>query len=255
MHPGITIPFPRPDASLRLFCLPYAGGSSTTYLRWPLSINSNVELITLDPPGRSRRLMERPLDRIDALVELLASEILPWLDRPYALFGHSNGALVAFELARHLTAIGKPPLAFFAAAKAAPSRIDEQDGWHQLSDPDFLTQLHKADYLSDDFVAHPELAQLFLPTLRADFALSETYRYRPAPPLPCRLAMISGASDDSLDAADRCAWAAEFAGGASWDVIPGDHLFIEDHPQQVISVVDRVINELQRGPAPAFSAL
>jgi len=233
-------PLPRPLAVLRLFCLPYAGGSSATYLPWAQLLDARIELVMIDPPGRSRRLLETPFSRVDDLVDALAPEMLALLDRPYALFGHSNGALVAFELARRLRDLQRPPALFLASAKAAPRRIDETEGWHFLPDAELLAAMRQAGYVSSEFLDEPQLAALFLPVLRADFALGETYLHRPAAPLPCALAMLAGHEDASLDEQDQVAWRDEFAGPASFHPLPGGHLFIEEYPDLTVNVVNRV---------------
>jgi medium-chain acyl-[acyl-carrier-protein] hydrolase len=254
-HPGeetvvtgaASIALARPQAALKLFCLPYAGGSSATYLDWIRRLDTRIELVTIDPPGRGRRLLEPPLARIDALADSLVAEVLPLLDRPYALFGHSNGALVAFELARRLHELARPPALFFASAKAAPARIDEAEAWHLMSDCELLTALRESGYVSDRFANEPELVRLFLPMLRADLALSETYRYRTGPRLPCDLMMLAGTFDAAVKDADKVAWQAEFSGKADVQVIAGSHMFIEERPDDVVEVVNRVCAPLLRG--------
>ncbi len=247
------IPRARPQAALRLFCLPYAGGNSATYVDWIDRLDSRIELVTLDPPGRGRRLLETPLDDLDALVNALADEVMPLLDRPYALLGHGNGALIAFELARRLQALARPPALFFASAKAAPARIHETEGWHLLPDVELLATLHASGYVSERFINDPELVRLFLPVLRADFALSESYRYRAAPRLQGNLVMLAGSRDTALTEADQVSWSDEFSCSASLHVVDGSRLFVEERADDVIEIVNRSCKPLLPTPAESHT--
>lgn len=248
---GIFAPQPRPRAAFRLFCLPYAGGSSATYLDWPRLLPQNVELVCIDPPGRGERIGEAPVPEVPLLVRQLAGELRGWLDRPFGLYGHSNGALVAFELARHLQAAGTAPALLVAAAKAAPSLLREPDALHRLPDDEFIAELREDSAAPDEFFESPELIKLFLPLLRADYALSETYRYRPGEPLSARLVLLSGTEDDSMTAADRQAWACECSGNCLWHEVRGDHFFVTHSPKAVTAIVSAAITGVCEWAAPA----
>ena len=97
-------PRPNPGARLRLFCYPYAGGRAAVYRRWPESLPASIEVCAIEPPGHGTRLSETPFTRLSPLVEALAAALDPYLDRPFAFFGHSLGSLVSFELAGGLAA-------------------------------------------------------------------------------------------------------------------------------------------------------
>ncbi|AQR70300.1 hypothetical protein BZG29_19770 [Janthinobacterium sp. LM6] len=244
---GIFTPSPRPHASLRLFCLPYAGGSSSTYLNWQKNLDAHVELVCVEPPGRGTRFDEAPVDRVDRLVELLSAEMQSWLDRPFGIFGHSNGALVGFELARRLQEMGKSPAIFFASAKKAPSRLEEAR-LHLMSDADLIEELRISGDTPDEFFETPELIDLFLPPLRADFALSETYVYAPGPLLSGELVMLSGSDDETMTRQDRSAWSREFSGEQSWCEIPGGHFFIEESPRHVFDALNKSLSAFHVAP-------
>src|SRR3954467_11133805 len=121
MHPSIHVPHPRRGAALRLICFPYAGGSSNIFRKWPVQLPEFVELVCVDPPGRAMACQSQPVHRATVLADIVAMSLDPWLDRPFALFGHSNGALLAVEVARRLGRAGRAPALFVASAKAAPS--------------------------------------------------------------------------------------------------------------------------------------
>lgn len=234
---GIYAPTPRPDATHRLFCLPYAGGSSSTYLDWQDKLDARVELVCIEPPGRGKRFDESPIACIDNLVAQLCTELQPWLQLPFSLLGHSNGALVGFELARRLALHGKTPEIFFASAKCAPS-LQEKGHVHEMPDEDLIAELRAGGATPDEFFESPELIELFLPPIRADFALSETYQYRPAPAIRSNLVMLYGNDDEAMEIADRDAWSREFLGSKRCYGIPGGHFFIEEHPEYVIEKIN-----------------
>ena len=231
-------PSPRPQAELRLFCLPYAGGSSSTFMRWQARLDSRVELVCIDPPGRGAAANTQAIDRIDVLADALCAQLLPWLDRPFALFGHSNGALLAFELVRRLEARGHVPRLFFASAKAAPSRVEGEALMHQLPDADFLDELRRMGGTSEMFFQCQEMQRMFLPTIRADFALSETYQYRASAPLATQAVLLGGTLDDCMDQADHLAWAAEFSEPVRSHRIHGGHFFINERTTAVLGILD-----------------
>ena len=250
---GIFAPQPRPKAAFRLFCLPYAGGSSATYLSWPQRLPQQLELVCIDPPGRGARIGEAPVSELPQLVRQLAGELRGWLDRPFGLFGHSNGALVAFELARNLQAAGTPPELLVAAAKTAPSLIREPHALHLLPEDEFIAELREGGTTPDEFFDSPELLELFLPLLRADYALSETYRYRCGELLSADLVLLSGSEDSCMTAADRQAWARECSGNCRWHEVPGDHFFVDHSPETVLAIVAAEIADACNRRLSAFS--
>lgn len=238
---GVFAPSPRPDAAYRLLCLPYAGGSSSTYVRWGPALDPDIELLCVDPPGRGTRIDEPRIGDVGVLSNHLADALLPWLDRPFALLGHSNGALLAFELARRLRERGRQPHAFFASGKCAPSRVRETGNWHALPDDLLIAFMRAAGNGQSAFYESREWLDLYLPTLRADLSLSETYRYAEASPLDAHLVTLRGTRDHGMDHDDLAAWAAEFAGDARHVAIDGGHFFIEEQAGQVVDCVSRAI--------------
>lgn len=243
---GIFSPQPRPKATFRLFCLPYAGGSSVTFMDWHHWLPADIELVCIDPPGRGARIGDRPIFEVPQLVDQLVDEIQSWLDRPFGLFGHSNGALVAFELARRLQTLGCSPEIVFASAKAAPALIQEPAALHRLSDADFIAELRDGGGTPEEFFDSPELIELFLPVLRADFALSETYRYVPGASLDADLVLLSGTSDSCMTAADQAAWAREFGGQVRKHEVAGGHFFVDEQPDHVTAILAREIAHVRR---------
>jgi medium-chain acyl-[acyl-carrier-protein] hydrolase len=152
---------PRPEADIRLFCLPYAGGTVTTYRTWSKKLPPSVEVAAVQLPGRGSRMPEPPFTQLAPLVEALARNLLPYLDRPFALFGHSMGALVAFELARHLRREhGLTPAHFFSSGQSAPQYDDGFPPLHELPDAELLGELRRLNGTPQEVLEHPELIRV-----------------------------------------------------------------------------------------------
>jgi len=163
---------------LRLFCLPYSGASAMVYARWRRALPEWLQVCPLELPGRGMR-MDEPLQRdIKALAAQLADEVSRDLDGPYALFGHSLGGLLAFELAHALSARGVPaPLALFASGTAGPARRDVSEYAIEKTDAQLIARLRELQGTTEEALANPELMQLMLPILRADFLLCGSFTY------------------------------------------------------------------------------
>jgi medium-chain acyl-[acyl-carrier-protein] hydrolase len=213
---------------LRLFCFPYAGGSAAVYRTWPHAFPSDVEVCAVRLPGREARLAEPPFTRADALVPAVAEALEPLLDSPYALFGHSIGALAAFELARELRRRGRAlPVRLLLSGARAPERPDPDPPLGHLSDADFLAEVRRRyDAVPAAVLENPELLQLLLPSLRADFALAETYEYREEPALDCTISAYGGLDDPRVREDDLQAWAKYTARPLSVRRFSGDHFFL-----------------------------
>src|ERR1051325_10798789 len=195
--PWITIAGPNPQAGMRLFCFPYAGGSSLIYRQWHESLPYDVEVCLVQLTGRGSRLMETPYKRVGPLVEAVAGAIQPLLDRPFAFFGHSMGAIICFELARHLRR-QRPdtqPAYLFVSGRRAPQFPDTDRVTYDLPEPELIAELRRLHGTPQEVLEHPELMRLMLPLLRADFELVQTYEYTPEPPLGCPIAVFGGLQD------------------------------------------------------------
>ena len=183
----------------RLFCFPYAGGGALSYRSWIEPLAQAVAVCPARLPGRETRLKEQPLTSMASLVEALHAAIMPYLDRPFAFFGHSMGAAIAFELARSLRRRGKPlPLALFASGARAPQfRLN----WTPPSAPDdreFLDQLRCLDGIPAELLQNREALEYALPILRADAALYRNYVYEPEAPLAIPIRAYGGSSDPNV---------------------------------------------------------
>jgi medium-chain acyl-[acyl-carrier-protein] hydrolase len=172
--------------------------------------------------------MERPFTRLSPLVEALAQALAPLLDRPFAFFGHSLGALVSFELARQIRRqYGVHPVRLFVSAGRAPQIPHRVPPIHTLPDKEFLVELRRLNGTPSELLDHEELMDIMLPLLRADFALYETYVYLTEPPLSCPISAFGGLQDHRVSKSDLEAWRAQTSGSFSLRMFPGDHFFLK----------------------------
>jgi medium-chain acyl-[acyl-carrier-protein] hydrolase len=225
----ITRPRPSPRARLRLFCIAHAGGGASAFRGWADVLPAEVEVCPVQLPGRENRFTEAPFDRLEPLVETLAEAVQPLLSLPFALFGHSNGALIGFELARLLRARGLAgPVHLFASGRRAPDLPQETAPIHQLSEPEFLADLQELGGLPADLLEHQELRSLLVPTLRADVAIHETYAFAEQAPLACPITAYGGLADPKVSREQTEAWARHTAGPFMLRMFPGGHFFLQD---------------------------
>jgi amino acid adenylation domain-containing protein len=217
---------PNAQARLRLFCFPYAGAGASIYRTWSDGLPADVEVCPVQLPGRGTRLTETPFTRLAPLVEALARAMGPLLDKPFAFFGHSLGALVVFELARQLRRqSGVQPVRLFVSADFAPQVHHRERPIHALPENEFLAELRRLSGIPGKVLAETDLMQLMLPILRADFAVYETYAYSMEPPLNCPISTFGGLQDQRVSRGDLEAWRDQTSGSFSLRMFPGDHFF------------------------------
>jgi medium-chain acyl-[acyl-carrier-protein] hydrolase len=218
---------PRPGARLRLFCFPYAGGSALAFRGWQPQLPDSLEVCPVELPGRSARMREPPFTHLPSLVREIARAIRDHLDSPFAFFGHSMGSLICFELARHLRSeSGVEPAHLFVSACRAPQIGDRSTPLHRLTDEELLEKLGQFNGTPQEVLNHPELMQMMLPLLRADFEMIETYVYSDAPPLGCPITAFGGLRDPEVGREHLEAWREQTAGAFSVRIFDGDHFFI-----------------------------
>lgn len=240
--------YPRrnPEARLRLFCFPYAGGGATVYSGWWRGLPPEVEVVAVQPPGRESRLAEKPHHDLGELVAAMHEHLLPHLrERPFAFFGHSNGALMAFELARSLRRGGDPlPLHLFASGRPAPQLELDDPPIHHLPHDEFVQELRKLEGTPEEILQNQEILELLLPLLRADFSLGETYRFVPEAPLPFPLSAYGGVRDPEVPREHVEAWSEQAGAGFRMKMFPGDHFFVNGDRGLVLAELSRELRPL-----------
>ncbi len=220
---------PRPMATKRLFCFPFAGGGASVFHGWAEAIGDDVEVLALQLPGRERRYNEAPEIDIEQLVRDIAAALATWHDKPYALFGYSLGALLAFEVCRELRRDGSglPDILQLAAMGAAqlPPPHPPISG---LPDSEFVEQVDHYFQPRNEAWQNLELREILLPILKADIALYESYFYRDEPPLPCPIEVFAGDSDRATSIDSTRQWSQQTVAAFMHHVLPGGHFFIEN---------------------------
>lgn len=232
-------PRPNPRAALRLVCFPYAGGSATVFRTWPDALPPEVELLAVALPGRDARTREPLVDRLTPLVASLADAIGPQLRAPFAIYGHSFGAMVGFGLARELQrrSLGQP-VHLFASARRAP-QLAERVPLHGLPAPALVAELRRLGGTPDAVFDVPELVEYFLPIVRADIAVSETEIIEPDAPLSCPITAMGGVGDERVSIDELEAWRAQTSGPFEREMYPGGHFFLHTDRDQVLDSVSR----------------
>ena len=215
--------------AVRLFCFPYAGGGAAIYRGWGGILPTQVAVHAALLPGRENRMREPAITDLGALVRALAEALETSLDRPFAFFGHSMGALICFELARNLRERGGPqPVHLFVSARRAPQLTNTQRITHDLPEPEFVEELRRLQGTPSEVLAHPELMQLLSPLLRADFAVTETYAYAPGPPLNCPISAFGGLQDEETKREELEGWKEQTTERFKLRMMPGNHFFLND---------------------------
>ncbi|HEU4321534.1 MAG TPA: alpha/beta fold hydrolase [Roseiflexaceae bacterium] len=228
-----------PEASIRLFCLPYAGGGAAIFRLWQQLLPSDIELCPIALPGREHRIRERAHTDLPALLDALVDALWPLLDRPFAIFGHSMGAMIGFELVRTLRRRGGPlPAHLFVSARCAPQVRDRTTISPDLPDEAFLDGIRRLNGTPEEILAHPELLQLLLPMLRADFALIASYQYDATePPLDCPISVFGGIQDTEITHAELDAWRAHTTQLCMLRMFPGNHFFLQTARAQLLRAI------------------
>lgn len=228
----------RPSADVRLICLPYAGGGAAVYHAWPAVAPGWLEVCGVELPGRGRRLAEPSYLSLTPLVRDLADALEPALDRPYALFGHSMGGLLAFELTRILRRRGKPlPSRLFVSAIASPDTPSDRPSVHAAADADIKARLRDLGGTPPELLDDDELMTLMLPVLRADFSIVETYEYRDEPPLAVPLTVFGAMADSLVRPAALAGWRRQSSRDSRIRLFPGDHFFLHGAAPELIGAI------------------
>src|SRR5215210_5959700 len=183
--------------TLRLFCFPHAGGNSTSFQQWQKYFPSHICVHPIELPGRQTRITEPPIDRLTDLLPCLMREMEPYLDAPFALFGHSMGALIAFEMARNLRRSNRcQPRHLFVSGYPAPHLAGLFA--HPRSMPEPLLLRRAFPNLPAEVLRNNELKELILPVLRADFSVCATYKYVQEPPFEFPITACGGTLDGGV---------------------------------------------------------
>lgn len=228
---------------MRLFCFPYAGGGDSVFRAWQKGLPEAIEVCPVQLPGRGARISEPPFTELSPLVRAAAQALAPHWDKPFALFGHSMGALVCFELTRHLRRDGGPqPVHLFVSGRCSPQTLREPFAG-DLPDSEFQETLRRYNGTPEEVLENPELMELLLPVIRADFAVCKSYVCAPEPPFSFPVTAFGGLED--LGVSRECieGWREHTTGPFVLRMLPGDHFFLNTFARPLLEAIAK---ELER---------
>jgi surfactin synthase thioesterase subunit len=226
---------------MRLFCFPHAGGGALAYRSWQGRLPAEVEVCPVQLPGREGRFRERPFRSLDDLLPTLVEQLLPLLDRPFVLFGHSLGGLIAFELCRVLRRRDLPgPVHLIVSGRSAP-HLGAIHPLYHLPDDQLLDGLRRLNDDGDAALENAEVMALMMPLLRADLEMCDTYVYRSEAPLSVGITALAG-SDDPLATPGRVeVWQQETTGTFTMHTFTARHLFLKTHQAEVLHCLRQLL--------------
>ena len=232
---------------MRLFCFPYAGGAAHLFHGWSNMLPQDVEVCAVNLPGRAQRMQERPYRRLARLVDDACEGLRPDLDRPFALFGHSMGALIAFEAARCLRAkYGAQPVHLFVSGRRPPQLSNSTSQIHNLADNEFLDELKRMGGAPTEIFGYSDVMELMAPVIRADFEMVETYLYYEGEKLSCPITALGGMDDPDIPPDCLEQWGIHTTANFSMHWFPGDHFFIHSARRFVLGCLAAELNFLRK---------
>ncbi len=235
----------RSKSTLRLFCLPYAGGSAMLFRTWTKYLPQEIEVCPIQLPGRGGRILEPSIKQFPSLINEISKAIIPYLDRCFVFFGHSLGSLIAFEVAHQLRYehVMQPAHLIFSGC-AAPCSITQKKTLSTLSDEEIIHELRQLNGTPNELLANKELMTLSLPSVRADFALYESYNHCVRKPFQCPVTVFGGAEDREVDLHQLESWNQETSGPFALYRLPGDHFFLHSEEQRLLKLILQRLNPL-----------
>lgn len=231
----------QPDSKvdMRLFCFSYAGGGASTYLRWRAHFPKNIDICAVQQPGREGRIAEQPISDLPTLISHIADAITPHIKIPYAFFGHCNGALVAFELARELRRRNKIlPQHMFISSFRSPDLRNSKSVLHDLPQSKFIAHLKTYGGMPEEILNNEHMMDSLMHTLRADFSLHENYEYHEEESLDCPLTILGGLQDSIVTRKELVGWRDKTLKSAKINIFPGGHFFIDTHRKFLLKMIN-----------------
>lgn len=234
-------------SDIKLFCFPYAGGSAVVFSRWQSFFKNypGIEVVPVELTGRGKRIVEPLYETLDEAVDDLYNQIRT--DKPYAFFGHSLGAFLAYELAQKIKGMEvRQPLHLFFSGRGAPNLEYVRRNYHLMTDQEFREEVIRLGGTPAEFFDYPELMELFLPLLRSDFKLAESNLHnREIHPFSCNMTIITGKQDYKVTQEQLDNWALHTEGECTVHYMEGGHFFLHDEIPQIAAIINNAMSSQQ----------
>lgn len=231
---------PAPQSNIRLICFPHVGGSASFFFPISHALSPAIDVLAVQYPGRQDRRHEKSVDKLTELADLCMAAIHRWKDRPLALFGHSMGATLAFEVARRLEGAGQLPTHLFVSGRRAPHIVKDEQV-HLRDDASLIAELRKNSGTDVGLLNNEDILRMILPVVRSDYKAIETYTYQAGPKLNCPVHVLIGDSDPRVTIEEAQGWAKHTAGPFGLRVFAGGHFYLTDRVSQVAEVIARYL--------------
>lgn len=228
---------PAAEAPVRLVCFPHAGGSASFFHPVSGALTPRVEVLAVQYPGRQERRLEPLIDSVHDLADAVTEVLRPWHGGPLALFGHSLGASVAFEVAARLERLGTPPVALYASGRRAPS-LPREESLHLSDDEGLIARLSELEGTDTRVLADEEILRMVLPAIRGDYKAAETYRLRGETVLSAPVVCLTGADDPQVTREEAAGWRAHTSGPFVLRTFPGGHFYLTERPTEVVAAIE-----------------
>lgn len=228
----------------RLVCFPYAGGGASAYYRWPELILPDLELIRITLPGHEHRIREPLVKNIGEIIEKVSDELRFITEEPYAMFGHSMGAIIAFETCREFRRKKLPlPDHLFAAGYRAPQLPDTDNPITHLPNHEFLEKVCAYGGMPQGILNNKELLDIFVPILKADYQIIESYQYAAEPPLNCSITTFGGIADQKVSSRQIVEWEKQTKKEFKSRFFDGGHFFIKNRESELVGEINLILKK------------
>jgi surfactin synthase thioesterase subunit len=227
---------PADNGAEQLICFPHAGGSASFYLPVSVALSPGVDVVAIQYPGRQDRRREPLVDDIALLADHIHAVLRASDDKPVTFFGHSMGAIVAFEVARRLEADGRTPVRIFASGRRAPS-THRKETIHLRDDVGILAEVRRLNGTGATLLQEEEIMRAALPALRGDYRAIETYTCAPGATVTCPISVLVGKDDPKVTFDEASAWAGHTAGSFDIHIFAGGHFYLVDRPGDILKIL------------------
>ena len=232
------------ESRISLFCFPYAGSSAQIFRDWQQELPNEIAVNAVHLPGRGKRVQEKPYTELLALAEVLAAELSPQVDKPYALFGHSVGATIAFEVVRALRRRGLPlPLHLFVSGCRAPQLSHTRNRSYDLPTADLIGSLRKLNGTPLEILESPEIMEFYLPIIRADLQMIQTYSHSVEAPLSCPISAFGGWQDLEEPPEMISSWCEQTTSSFRRQMFDGEHFFLHSEHDHLLQAISQQLSE------------